>query len=233
MGSKIITEGTLSNEQYQEVKELAASIKKRHTVINTETELIAAEKSKITTISTDLFFSDLEAEVPAINGNHEYHTDDGIVRVNFRVKNTPMNTINDKDAKILLEGVFGEGYGSLFEEAQRHTLKAEQKDMFTQAASTPELFNIKLKEGLSVGDLKKLVISYPDLLEVGVKDLNKYVENYPESVVTNTTVSLKDKFLERADKLGADSIQKARKFLKVFLKPRMTPAVIVGNRSSK
>jgi len=232
MSAKVITEACLKNNgEYEKVVKLAETIKKRHTIINTETELIKNDKKSITGISTDMFFDDMGAEVPEVNGNHEYHTDDGIVRVNFKVKSTDMNTINDKDAKTVLTSIFGDSYGSLFNESDRNVLKASQKDLFKQAGSTPELFRIKLKDGLSTSDLAKLVTSFPDMLEVGVKDLNRYTEEYPESIDTNTTVNIQKDFLKKLAKVDTPILAKAKKFLKTFLKTRITPAVIVGNRS--
>jgi len=234
MAAKVIDSKCFADnaDELKRVTELAGSIKKRHQLIATETEKIDAEKKEITDISSGIFFKDVEdAEVPAVHGNHEYHTPDGdLVSVNFKIQSPSMTEINKNPADVELKKQFGDAYGKLFDEAETHAVTAKPDDLLEQAQITPDLFALRLK-ALTPEQMVDLVSSHPDLVEVNVKDLNRYAVTYPSFVATTKAVKPKAKFLDKVAKLDGPVLQKVRKFLTAFLKPTVKTAVLCGNTS--
>lgn len=231
MSAKLIDQNAgLSDEDYARAEGLVVSIKQRHTTVTQETDKINAEKKELVEISTGLFFEDLENEQPGIFGNHEYHTNDGTVRINFKVRTASMDQINDQPAKHVLESEFGRYYPKLFNEDVARTVSADQPTLRKQAQGTPNLFDVRLKP-LQPADLMKLVEEHPDWVELGVPDVEAYQKAYPGDVAEHATVRVKNGFLEALSKVPIPLLQKAREFLKTFLKPALQPAVVCGNRS--
>ncbi len=232
MSAKVIDKSVLGDE-FDRVSKLAASIKTHHTEIAAAQEQIDTEKKDIVGTSKGIFFGDLEngEEAPVVVGNHEYHTEDGIVRVNFKVMGRPMTDINKKPADEVLKTQVGEeAYQKLFQETKTHTPGATTQKMFQQAQGHPELFTIRLTE-LGVDQQAQLVQEHPDWLVISIKDPDKYAETYPDCTVSTTTVKVKGNFLDKVAALDGALRTKLRKFLVSFLKPTLNPVVVCGNAS--
>lgn len=232
MSAKVINhESFQTHEEYESVISLAASIKKRHTLIATEQEQLDTEKKELCRISTDIFFNDVEEKfIPDIFGNHEYHIPEDIVSVNFKMASKPFNQIDKKSANDYLKDKFGEEtYKKLFDETDTYTVAASETDIISQAGRHPELFRIALRDDLDIEALKALVIEHPELVTVQVRDVNGYAEAYPGHVEKITTVKVKKSFLNKCEGLGGDILKKTRSVLKTLLRASISTAVICGN----
>jgi len=232
MSAKVMNEQILGTD-FDRINKLAASIKQHHTEINQAQETISAEKKEIMGISRTHFFDDLEnpEHAPEVVGNHEFHVEDGIVTVNFKVKSPTMSEINKKPAAEVLKEACGDVnvYDKLFEESDTITPGATPEKMLEQALDHPELFRIQLNETLSPGQLAQLVKEHPDWVEVGIKDLTGYANFYPDCTIKHTIVKTQLKFLDRVSKLDTAVRTRLRGFLKRFLRDTLDMAVICGN----
>lgn len=238
MGNKIIDEKTLTNpEEFQKAQSLITSIKNRHTIIAQETEKINQEKEEIGKISKKILKEDiLNPAVPEFYQNHDYHCDAGIVHVNFRVASSPV--VNEKPDDPVkpekkLQDVFGESYDKLFKEDALYEPKTTQPKLLDQAQDNPDLFQIQLKQGIPMDKLVAMVKMFPDLIEVGIKDLTVYGTNYPLCVDKKITVKPQNDFLKKVDKLDGAVKSKARKFLARFLEKRAQTVIMCGNAADE
>ena len=226
MKAKAINEATVtSNDTYNKVKELAENIKRRHTLITMVSELIDQEKDTIKGISTNMFFEDLEKEIPEVYTAHDYHTEDGIVRTSFKIKSRPMVEINGQPASKVIREIFQEHTEKLFKVQESFEADVEYDDMLDQYKKSPELFNISLKSDISPEDMMKLAKSHPEFFEARITDIDKYAKAYPDSVKKSEALSVKSGFLEAFDKVEGSIKMKAKKFVIGLLKPSLSTAV--------
>lgn len=234
MSIKVIDEKCFeSQEEYQRVCALAASIKQRHALIAQETERIDTEKKEIRKISEDIFYGDLDGKKPELYGNHDYHVPDDIVRVNFKVSRKEMDQINKKSAKEFLKERFGDEYDKIFEEVELFELDASEEQLLDHAGSHPELFRIALRDDLGLEALKTLVIDHPEFITLQVKNLNEYAEAYPAHVSKKTKVKVQTGFIDKVSKLPNDVLVKTKKIIKALLDNSLSASVICGNTKKK
>lgn len=234
MGAKVIDERVIQEpEKLERLRELVRSIKNRHALINAETKKMEEEKAEIKDGSTKIFFEDIEsAEIPQLHTSHEYHFDDDLVRISFKVRSRPMSEIGGKAADEVLDEVFKEHAGKLFDKDESYTVEADELSKLKQACDHPELFRVALKP-LTAEQLKTLAAEHPEFIAAQVTDVGRYAKLYPQYVSKKTTVSVKKGFLEVVDTIEGAMKKKARKFLSALLKPSLSPAVVVGNRTKK
>ena len=230
MSAKVIDKNILGAD-FDKVNKLAANIKQHHTAINQAQEVIDSEKKEIIEVSRKIFFNDIDdaEKIPEVVGNHEFHTEDGIVNINYRVKSPQMSDISGVPAdKFLRDKVGDEPYEKLFDEVVTHTPGVTQDKMIEQSQMHPELFTIRLAE-LAPGQLAQLIQEHPTWIQIGIKDVKRYAEEYPDCVVKTTTVKAKAKFLDKVSKLDGVVRKKLRKFLSKFLQDTVDPVVVCGN----
>lgn len=237
MSNKVIDEKTLTNpEEFQKAQALITSIKSRHTVIARETNAINAEKEEIGKISSKIFFDDIaNPAIPEIYQNHDYSCDAGIVHINFRVGSAPVVAKSNETEpdKKLREALGEDVYKAIFKENVQYQPVADQAKLINQAQDNPDVFQFKLKEGIPVDKLINLVKTFPELVEVGIKDVEKYASAFPACVNKKVSVQPQNDFLKKVDKLEGAIKSKIRKFLGRFLTERIQPVVMCGNTSEE
>ena len=218
---------------YSDVQTLVTEIKRRHTLINQETDLMEADKKTLGTISTEVFLQDLEKDTPEVLGNHEHHLgDQGTLTVNFKLKGRPLTEINKQPAAKVIKDLFKEHSDKLFSFDKSHAVQAEEGALRAQACEHPECFDITLK-ALTHEQKMRLVAEHPEWVTVSVTDINKYAELYPSHVVTTEAVNVNNGFIETVGTIEPTVLKSTRKFLSKLLKPMLTTAVNCGNKSKK
>jgi hypothetical protein len=228
------TDETGTEITHDKAQALAESIKKRHVLINQETDKMETEKKELGAISTEIFIQDLGKEKPEVLGNHEYHLspEQGTVTVNLKVKGRPITEINKKPAGDIVRGLFQEHADKLFSFDKAFEVLTDESTLRGQATEHPECFDIALKP-LTHEQKMKLVAEHPDWVAVAITDVKKYADLYPAHVTTKESVSVNNGFIEIAGTMEAVVLTKARKFLSTLLKPMIQTAVVCGNKSKK
>jgi len=229
---KIIDQNTMKDEErLAKVKALAASAKEHHTATNTAKQALDSDKKAILAESTEIFFADGEED--EWFQSHEYHTDDGIVRVSFRTQSHPIEAIGGEPADAVLKKVFGSDYDDLFVEDVAKTVTASQEAIRLQAASNPDLFAVRLKEGLTPSDLSRIVSACPDLVQVAVLDVDRYKAHFPMDVDEKSAVHVSGGFVEKLGKIAKPTLERGRAFITGLLKKTTAPQVVIGNAAKK
>lgn len=223
--SKYVTE-------FDKVSRLAYMIKRRHRLINQQQDLIKRDKEQIVQTSTDLFMSDINKDVPELIQNHEYHTKDGTVTVNFKLQSRPMTMIKDMPADVYLKENFGDDvYPKLFKETITPEVTSTLQERIEQAKERPEQFGVSLRGDLTPEEVRKIVKLCPECLTVFPKNMDEYAVIYPNSVKKEVSVKAVGGFIEAVDKLSGVVKTRVKKFLVSFIKPALTAAVLCGNAS--
>ena len=233
MSSKIITKESFPSEQdYEKALGLIKEIKRRHTLIATETEKFTEDKKTLCETHGDLFLKDVSKELPELTTNHDYHLDEGIVSVNFRVIAKPMENLKvgavEKPAAEVLKELFLDNYETLFREEDSYKITAEQGTLNKLSEESPECFRISLKQGLSNEDLKKAVEVFPEVFEITVMDEKAFAVKYPSHVEKTVKVKTNEGFIDTVSGFGDSLKKRVRKFLIGFLKSYATPQVVCG-----
>jgi hypothetical protein len=227
------TDETGTNISFEKAQALAESIKKRHVLINQESDKMEAEKKELGAISTEIFIQDLDKETPEVIGNHEFHLGaEGTLTVNFKLKSRPITEINKQPAGQVVRNLLQDDSEKLFSFNKAHEVTSDEDTLRQHACEHPECFDISLK-ALTHEQKMKLVAEHPDWVTVSVTDVNKYAEIYPAHVNTKESVSVNNGFIETAGSLEPIVLNKARKFLKTLIKPMLQTAVVCGNKSKK
>lgn len=221
MSSKVIDDSFVS---------LAETIKGQHTQINQLKDTFETDKDKLSSHSKELFLKDISEG--DIVGNHEYHTTDGTVTVNFKINGRPLTEINGKPAINILRDKFKESVDELFSQDTRIKVTPDEPKLRSQACAHPECFDIGLKP-LTHEEKMRLVAEHPDWITVQVTDLERYAEVYPACVEKETSVNFKQGFIESLSKLDTVVRKSAAGLLKALLPDVLQTAVNCGNRSKK
>lgn len=220
-----------ADDDVQRVNELAVSIKKRDALIQEEQEKLDVEKGEIKDISTRLFFGDVTKDgVPDIFPNHEYHTEEGILTVNFKIQSRPLPNIDGHPASEVLRKKFQEHFENLFKEDHTYELNADQDELRKQAATNADMFTFGLKD-LTDAQFIQLITEHPDWVEVRVKNIEEYAKQFPGHTVKNTSVKVSAGFLGKLQKVEGALKEKMKGFIEAFIRPALTAAVKTGNKS--
>lgn len=239
MAAKLIDRSVFQSDMdYERAIELARSVKARHTSIAIEQEQFNKEKKELTDLSKGIFFDDLtERATPQLHGNHEYHTPEGILSVNFKVSGSPVEdakikrgaTTEEVPAATYLRDKLGdEYYGKLFSEQPSYTVTASETVLCDHATKRPELFRVELKPDIPPEVLAKLITEFPDYVTVAVTDIDQYTKVFPDHVTKTVKVKVCPRFIEQCSKLPEEALKKARTLLKGLLTPRVSTAVNCG-----
>lgn len=219
--------------KFNDVSTLVKDVRENHTKANELKLEGEKKKQELREVSTKVFFNDVsKPTVPDLRSSHEYQTSAGIVRVSFKVAARPLTQINDRPAGETLTEIFKEHTDKLFDTSSEHTVTADDATLLKQAQDHPELFGIGLK-ALTHQEVMVLIANHPEMVAVAVRDPDGYAKIYPNYVKTETTMSVKNGFIEAVDKLEGSIKQAARGFLEIFLKPFLEPAVVIGNNADK
>lgn len=231
--TKQIDEKVLTDPQELErIKGLVKMIRQRHALINQETKKMEAEKGTVKERSLEIFYKDLQNEAPEVFNNHEYHDDEGMVRVSFKVKARPFTEIGDVPAAEAVDRIFKDHADQLFNKEESYTIEADEATRIQQACDHPECFRIALKP-LTQAQLQQLISEHPDFVTAQVTDAKAYAEIYPQHVSKEITVSPKNGFLEEVRKVEKPILKAAQKFLTALMKASLTPSLTVGNKARK
>ena len=229
MSAKVIDEKSVGNEQeYKRVSALAKELKERGAKIAKEQEAYDKARKELVTTSVSMFNTDLDKAVPELVTNHEYHTPEGIVNINFRVVAKPMDEINKQPASTVLKKVAGSNYDQLFVEDTEKVPAVEYPDMLAQALAKPDLFALRLRS-LTPEQQTVLVSEHPEWVEVSIKDVEEYSKHFPESVTSKVFVKPTGNFIDACAALSNEAKVALRAFLKTFLKTALQPALSTGN----
>ena len=211
---------------------LASTIKTQHTQINQLKDDFETNKEALSTASKNLFIEDISKAVPEYTGNHEYHTAEGTVTVNFKVTGKAPKEINSRPSAEIIREKFGADTDSLFEIQNSVTITADDTRLRAQACEHPELFQISLKP-LTHAQMMQLVVEHPDYLTVSVVDPTQYATVYPGFVTTSPVATFKTGFIEAIGKIDEVVKKNAKGLLKAILPAVIQTAVNCGNRSKK
>jgi len=233
MSSKIITKEAFPSEQdYEKALGLIKEIKRRHTLIAVETEKFTEDKKTLCETHGELFLKDVSKDIPELTTNHDYHLDEGIVSVNFRVISKPMENLKagavEKPAAEVLKELFGDKYEGTFREEDSYKILADQETLNKLAVEAPECFRLSMKQGLSNEDLKKIVSVFPEMFEAAVVDEKAFAVKYPSQVEKTVKVKTNEGFIDTVSKFEDSMKKRIRKFLIGFLTPYATPQVVCG-----
>lgn len=232
---------------YEKLYELATSCKKEHTEIARLTDEFDGHKKELSAECRTIFFEDLGATQCGDNleltedrevdvyGNHEFHTDEGQVTVNFSVKSKAFTKIDKKPATEVLKGIFKEQYGALFEETPMKEVTAEQTVLDNIALEHPTLFAFNVKSGVPKERLRDMFRLFPDVFDVTVENIEEFEKSFPDMVETNTGVKTSNGFIEKLKKLSKESLadKQIKRFLVGLLDKTVQTKVICGNKSKK
>lgn len=229
MSTKLIDKTAFTDaKQFKHAQDLVVSIKQRHSTVAKESEKLEAEKRELLDLSKEVFFEDI-SERSDFYQNHDYHTEEGVVHVNFR-------TLSKKlEVPQAVKDALGDSYSDLFKTTNIYTVTATQDSLLGQAIKSPEMFGVTLKPTLGVVDLTSLVREHPDWVQVVVKDesLADYAKAYPEGVCTKAETKTRNGFIDTIGKLSDTLRKKLRKVFLTILKESLQPVVVCGNTSDK
>jgi hypothetical protein len=211
---------------------LAKTIKDKHTQINQLKDELDADKASLTEYSKGIFIEDLSKTIPEVIGNHEYHTSEGAVTVNFKVVGRAPKEINSRPAATVIREKFGAETDKLFIIDDDVKVIAPETALRAQACEHPELFAIALKP-LTHEQTMRLVMEHPDFLTVSVIDLKQYAVIYPGSVEKTPMATFKAGFIESLGKLSDIAKKNVRGLMKAILPNVIQVAVNCGNRNKK
>jgi len=215
------------------VEKLAYAIKREHRLLNMLEDKLKAHKAEIIEASKEVFFADVDKDVPELVQNHEYFTRAGTVTVNFKMVQS--KALEEMAAGVsavdYLKGKLGDvAYAKLFKEFPRYEVLADKATLITQAKEKPELFNIRLREDITAEEVMKIARAFPQALTIEVRDVEEYAKQFP---TTKKSVGVKvvSGFIDAADKLSGEIKSSIKGFLCAFIKKTLAPAVICGNAS--
>jgi len=212
---------------------LAKMIKDQHTQINQLKDDFDANKASLSEYSKGIFVEDISKAVPEMNGNHEYHTSEGTVTVNFKIAGRAPKEINGRPAAEIIQEKFGTEVDKMFVIDNDIRVLAPDNTQRAQACEHPELFAISLKPDLTHEQRMRLVAEHPDFLTVSVIDPKQYAVVYPGSIEKTPTATFKPGFIEALGKTN-DMIKKnVRGLMKAILPNVIQIAVKCGNASKK
>lgn len=229
MSAKVIDQTSIGNEQeYLKASELAKKLKCLGADIALKQEEYDNARKELVSISVESFFTDLDKDVPVLVTNHEYHTEDGIVNVNFRVVSKPMTEIGKRPADEVLKEKSGDNYPKLFTEEIDKIPTVEYPVMLSQATKKPELFSLRLRE-LTPDQLRSLVCEHPEWVEVIIRDIEEYGKHFPGNIKQNVSVKPIGNFIDACAALNKEAKVALKGFFKTFLKTALSPALSTGN----
>jgi len=211
---------------------LALAIKDTHTQINQLKDGLDANKIELSEYSKGIFIEDISKTIPEVIGNHEYHTSDGTVTVNFKVVGRAPKEINNRPSAEIIREKFGAETDKLFMIEDEVRVLAPETALRAQACEHPELFAISLKP-LTHEQTMRLVMEHPDFLTVSVVDLKQYAVIYPGSVEKTPTATFKAGFIESLGKLSDIAKKNVRGLMKAILPNVIQVVVNCGNRNKK
>lgn len=211
---------------------LALSIKDTHTQINQLKDGLDANKTELSEYSKGIFIEDISKTIPEVIGNHEYHSSDGTVTVNFKVVGRAPKEINSRPSAEVIREKFGAETDKLFMIEDDVRVLAPETALRAQACEHPELFAVSLKP-LTHEQTMRLVMEHPDFLTVSVVDPKQYAVIYPGSVEKTPTATFKAGFIESLGKLSDIAKKNVRGLMKAILPNVIQIAVNCGNRNKK
>jgi hypothetical protein len=219
---------------------LALKIKQQHAQIAQLTDEIELNKQALSLYSQDLFLADAGKEIPEVNGNHDYHTTEGTLTVNFKITGKLLNKVtreplivNDRPAAELLREKFGAETDKLFSIDSDVKVISEESTRRSQIVEHPELFQIALNS-LTHEQMTRLMIEHPDYVTVLVPDPKAYGTVYPACVQKGLPVaSFKAGFLEKYGKLSDVVRKKAGGLVRALLPGVIQATVNCGPTSKK
>ena len=211
---------------------LALAIKDTHTQINQLKDGLDANKAELSEYSKGIFIEDISKAIPEVIGNHEYHTSDGTVTVNFKVVGRAPKEINNRPSAEIIREKFGAETDKLFMIEDDVRILAPETALRAQACEHPELFAISLKP-LTHEQTMRLVMEHPDFLTVSVVDPKQYAVIYPGSVEKTPMATFKAGFIESLGKLSDIAKKNVRGLMKAILPNVIQVVVNCGNRNKK
>jgi hypothetical protein len=212
---------------------LAQTIKSQHTTLETLKDMFETNKAQLSAYCKDVFIEDIAKDIPEVNGNHELHTTEGTVTVNFKVTGRAPKEINNRPARDVIREKFGdEAMDKMFLTEDDIEILADEATLRTHLAEHPELFTVSLKP-LSHQQMLSMLLAYPSLFNVSVVDTKQYATIYPASVKKTPMVAFKAGFIEQLGKVS-DAVRKnVRGLMKAILPNVIQVAVKCGNSSKK
>jgi hypothetical protein len=211
---------------------LANSVKSKHTQINQLKDELDADKASLSEYSKGIFIEDISKPIPEVLGNHEYHTAEGTVTVNFKVAGRAPKVINERPAADIIREKFGAETDKLFIIEDDVKVIAPENTLRAQACEHPELFGISLRP-LTHEQMMRLVVEHPDFLTVSVIDPKQYAVIYPGSVEKTPMATFKAGFIESLGKLSDVVRKNVRGLMKAILPNVIQIAVKCGNSNKK
>jgi hypothetical protein len=219
---------------------LANTIKQQHTQIAELTDEIESNKAILAAYSKEVFMQDVGQSIPLVNGNHDYHTSEGTLTVNFKIVGKLLNRvtrepliINERPAAEIIAEKFGAETDKLFVIESDVKVTSDEATRRSQIVEHPELFQIALNP-LTHEQMTRLMIEHPDYVTVLVPDPKAYGVVYPACVEKGLPVaSFKAGFLEKFGKLNDVVRKKAGGLMKALLPNVIQTTVNCGNTSKK
>ena len=215
-----------------ELVSLAATVKRQHTELNQLKDQFEANKKSLAEASKGIFLEDIQKKDAEYLGNHEYHTSDGTVTVNFKIAGSAPKEINNRPAADVLREKFGAAADDLFDIESIYDVTADDSILRAQAAEHPELFQVALRP-LTHAEMMQLIIQHPGFVQLSCVNPEAYARIYPEHVEARSVVSFKGGFIETLGKVEEAVRKSAKGLLKAILPNVVQTAVNCGNRSKK
>jgi hypothetical protein len=232
--SKAVTAQSNSNLEtiinlHTEINQLNTELKGKKAEFTEATDQLKEESKSV----FDKDLGHLEDEsIPEVFGNHEYHTDDHLITVNYKMKTGGLTftQIGGRPACEYLPEMMGDAaYKKLFKETPKVVNTPEE--LIEAHSFRPDLVGFRMNSSaLPEEVMDELREKYPDAFTPYVKDEAAYISEIPAAVV-ETEVSTATGFLEKVASLPEDTKYDLRDFLRKVLASCVTSAVKCGNKA--
>lgn len=228
----VIDATTVTPELAEKLTDLCVKAREFHKQQAAAANGLSSTNDQIASLCFEDQMHRIASDNPEVYQNYDIQTPTGITRVTYKYTAGPCKESNDTAPDVVFKEAFGEEYPKLFNETPEYTVLAEQPTLQAQAASHPELFNVRLKD-ISTENMIELIKAHPGWFEVSVVDVSGYAKAFPDTTKTTTGVKPKAGFMENLGKLDKDLLKNLKDFLDAFLRKTITPAVVHGNTSKK
>ena len=226
--SKIInpTNGTELIEdvlsKYDYVNDLTADLKEAK-------EVYKEAADRIVENSMAVFNYDLEQDIPALYGNHDYVADSGrAVTVNFKQKpgGISFKNVGTEPVVSYLTGVLGSGgFKKLFKAEAKVTLEEIPEKA---AKEDTDLLSLRAKPGLTDRQKYDLYKDYPDIFTLTVRDHEGFIKHCHGLKIpcpVDIEVSPQTGFIGKMAKANDLVREKLKDLTKAIIKATVTTAV--------
>lgn len=227
--AKIVDVSTLSENVQAAIRRIATN----HARINELNKAQDEDKAALKELCDNLFNDGIRgSEAPDLPSSYEFHVNDHVVRVVLKLRATPLTTFKaqgaDIPAKTVIEAVFNSNTSKLFDEIITIRVTADQDTLKNQFTEHPDLVGVGLK-ALTHEQLQQLASEHPDWVDYRVLNPQGYSEVYPNHVIKESSMQIKNGFLEKASKVEKDILKKGRAIIKKIVDKTLNLSVTVGN----